>query len=354
MTMPRKLAASLIIAVVLGLAHETNAFGQESFVSAPRGEMPSEADLRGGAIEVLMGCNGVIQVVGLASGDRENYSKNEELAKGRAALGLRALHSAKAGGSYPLAEISGKQPEYTITGTGGDSGRGVVFKCTSNQQVITAPSSDGRDGEDGKNGLTCWDLNGDGICQNMAGPGIRNEDTNGDMTCSVLDCRGEDGDPGKPGSSNINLGIASRIHGLLSNKDSGSKRTYVDYGISFEPYWLLSGNWFGLGVPVFAGFVGVSGETKVNWSLRADPHIFVQGTADSFFGRFGIGFDTGVIFNLSQSKHAYYGVTILASVKISVFEVLAGVAGGVDYEKWHGERLGSGYISGDLRLLFRF
>ncbi|HBU07578.1 MAG TPA: hypothetical protein DEB09_05895 [Candidatus Magasanikbacteria bacterium] len=339
--------------VLLGLAHETNAFGQESFVSAPRGGMPSEADLRGGAIEALEACNGVIQVVGLASGDKESYSGNEELAKGRAALGLRALQSAKARGLYPYAEISGNQPEYTITGTGGDSGRGVVFKCTSNQ-VVNAPSVGGKDGEDGKNGLTCWDLNGDGICQNTAGPGIRNEDTDGDMTCSVLDCRGEDGDPGSSGSSNIKLGFASRIHGLLDNKDSGSKRTYVDYGISFEPYWLLSGDWLGLGVPLFVGVVGVSGETKVNWSLRADPHVFVRGGPASFFGRIGIGFDTGTIFNLSQVKHAYYGVTILASMKLGVVELLAGVAGGVDYEKWHGERLGSGYISGDLRLLFRF
>lgn len=39
---------------------------------------------------------------------------------------------------------------------------------------------------------TCWDINEDGLCQ--AG-----EDTNGDLTCNVLDCKGPKGDTGAQG-----------------------------------------------------------------------------------------------------------------------------------------------------------
>lgn len=49
------------------------------------------------------------------------------------------------------------------------------------------------DGEDGANGINCWDTNGDGIDQ-------ENEDVNGDNEFDFLDCMGTQGTQGDPGT----------------------------------------------------------------------------------------------------------------------------------------------------------
>ncbi|MEM6866129.1 MAG: hypothetical protein AAF575_13125 [Bacteroidota bacterium] len=49
------------------------------------------------------------------------------------------------------------------------------------------------DGEDGANGINCWDTNGDGIEQ-------ENEDVNGDNEFDFLDCMGTQGTQGDPGT----------------------------------------------------------------------------------------------------------------------------------------------------------
>ena len=51
----------------------------------------------------------------------------------------------------------------------------------------TATVSDGQDGADGASGISCWDLNGNGVCD------LPSEDANGNGTCNALDCQGNDG-----------------------------------------------------------------------------------------------------------------------------------------------------------------
>ena len=64
-----------------------------------------------------------------------------------------------------------------------------------------APGIDGIPGIDGVDGLACWDLDGDGVKDDLNGaPG--DEDTNNDDVVDVLDCKGMkgmQGDPGTPG-----------------------------------------------------------------------------------------------------------------------------------------------------------
>ncbi len=50
----------------------------------------------------------------------------------------------------------------------------------------------GANGKDGKDGINCWDTNGNGVKD----PG---EDTNGDGVWDASDCKGPKGDPGPPG-----------------------------------------------------------------------------------------------------------------------------------------------------------
>lgn len=47
-------------------------------------------------------------------------------------------------------------------------------------------------GEDGQNGLACYDLNANGECD-------EEEDVNGDGFCDAVDCRGSDGNNGVDG-----------------------------------------------------------------------------------------------------------------------------------------------------------
>ncbi len=51
----------------------------------------------------------------------------------------------------------------------------------------------GAAGTDGAAGISCWDLNENGACD------ADTEDTDGDGECSVTDCAGAEGDPGKDG-----------------------------------------------------------------------------------------------------------------------------------------------------------
>ncbi len=55
------------------------------------------------------------------------------------------------------------------------------------------PGADGADGADGTDGLHCWDLDGNGEAD-------VDEDTNGDGTVDVLDCRGASGADGADGA----------------------------------------------------------------------------------------------------------------------------------------------------------
>jgi hypothetical protein len=49
-----------------------------------------------------------------------------------------------------------------------------------------------RGGDAGVNGISCWDLNGNAVCD------LATEDANQDGACSILDCKGPDGESGLP------------------------------------------------------------------------------------------------------------------------------------------------------------
>ncbi len=54
---------------------------------------------------------------------------------------------------------------------------------------------DGRDGDDGVDGVSCWDLNGNRRCDRSS------EDKNDDGVCTSQDCQGPPGPPGPPVST---------------------------------------------------------------------------------------------------------------------------------------------------------
>lgn len=64
------------------------------------------------------------------------------------------------------------------------------------QGVPGVPGEQGPAGEPGADGLSCWDLNGDGV----ADP---EEDINGDGDFNALDCQGADGLDGQPGEPGL-------------------------------------------------------------------------------------------------------------------------------------------------------
>jgi hypothetical protein len=76
----------------------------------------------------------------------------------------------------------GDQAGQTIPGEPGEQGEQGV------------PGEEGAAGESGADGLSCWDLNGNGV----ADPA---EDVNGDGDFNALDCQGADGVDGQPGEA---------------------------------------------------------------------------------------------------------------------------------------------------------
>jgi len=76
----------------------------------------------------------------------------------------------------------------------------VLFLTLSCQGPTGKQGEPGKDGAPGSPGVSCWDLNQNGVCD------MELEDTNGDGRCDSLDCRGKDGQagtPGKDGSAGI-------------------------------------------------------------------------------------------------------------------------------------------------------
>ncbi len=59
---------------------------------------------------------------------------------------------------------------------------------------LTFTPDEPRDGQDGRDGVACWDLDQDGVADTS-------EDTNGDGSVNVLDCRGAAGDDGADGAA---------------------------------------------------------------------------------------------------------------------------------------------------------
>ncbi len=69
-----------------------------------------------------------------------------------------------------------------------------ALDCQGAQGAAGPAGTDGQDGVTGADGLSCWDLNGNGR-------GDASEDANGDGDFNALDCQGPAGPPGPAGSS---------------------------------------------------------------------------------------------------------------------------------------------------------
>lgn len=98
------------------------------------------------------------------------------------------------------------------------------------------PSGDPLPGPQGEDGVSCWDLNGNGI-------GDSNEDINRDGNFNALDCQGEDGTTGLPGTNG--LPGANGQPGI--NGQPGLNGQAGVNGIPGISCWDLNGN--GLGDP---------------------------------------------------------------------------------------------------------
>jgi hypothetical protein len=82
--------------------------------------------------------------------------------------------------------------DYVCNGAPGASGADGLIGA------LGETGADGADGEPGVDGLACWDLNGNGVCD------VFKEDQNADTHCDVLDCQGVDGTNGVDGTDGAN------------------------------------------------------------------------------------------------------------------------------------------------------
>jgi hypothetical protein len=64
--------------------------------------------------------------------------------------------------------------------------------CRRNENPLIL-NMEGPAGSDGIDGINCWDLNGNGVCD------LISEDTDTDEDCDVFDCQGPEGPPGPTG-----------------------------------------------------------------------------------------------------------------------------------------------------------
>lgn len=116
-----------------------------------------------------------------------------------------------------------------INGTNGSDGAPGINGTNGSDGAPGAPGTPGIDGDDGINcwdlnqngvcdlltedkngdnlcdvkdckGLDCWDLNGNGVCD------LPIEDKNGDLVCTALDCKGEKGNTGDDGAPGLSAG----------------------------------------------------------------------------------------------------------------------------------------------------
>lgn len=98
---------------------------------------------------------------------------------------------------------------FALNGGAGDAGPPGLSCWDLNGNGVFDASSEDKDGDGvpsagdcrgeggGGTGLSCWDLNGNGS------PDQPSEDTNGDGLVNVLDCKGPKGDKGDPGQQGI-------------------------------------------------------------------------------------------------------------------------------------------------------
>lgn len=80
----------------------------------------------------------------------------------------------------------------------------------------------GKPGEPGKDGVSCWDLDGNGVCD------LASEDKNGDGKCDALDCIGPQGKDGLPGVSCWDLNQNGICDPKEEDKNSDGKCDFAD------------------------------------------------------------------------------------------------------------------------------
>lgn len=85
-------------------------------------------------------------------------------------------------------------------------------------------ASNGVDGTPGDNGLACWDLNADRVCDEV-------EDSNGDDVCDALDCQGPAG-PAGPSEPIVTIPAKMNVchNGMTVLIDVGSLEAHLAHG----------------------------------------------------------------------------------------------------------------------------
>lgn len=145
-----------------------------------------------------------------------------------------------------LCELAGSQISFSCLSDVDDSepmeNQIVVFKnetyvTVDPDEICPTPCINGTDGQDGEDGLNCWDINGNGLCD------VQIEDVNDDGVCNQTDCIG---DPGRDGMDGANATIdeCEKPFGQLCFVDGDSPNETMPYElvISQVNTWLpLSG-----------------------------------------------------------------------------------------------------------------
>jgi hypothetical protein len=100
------------------------------------------------------------------------------------------------------------------------------------------PLSLNTEGPAGSDGISCWDLNGNGACE------LAVEDKNNDTECNALDCQGPEGPPGPTGSFDLSKIYTNYCGGTFDDglrlveclcDDDGSKA--ISGGVSCGQFW---------------------------------------------------------------------------------------------------------------------
>lgn len=118
----------------------------------------------------------------------------------------------------------------------------------------------------GVDGLSCWDLDGDGFCSPV-------EDVNGDQVCDALDCQGADGQDGAPGPAGSD-GQDGTFDAMLCPGET------LDGGDSLRYVTELNANCF-QAVPILDGEDGADGATGPAGPPGADGQDGQDGTFDA-------------------------------------------------------------------------
>ncbi len=121
------------------------------------------------------------------------------------------LPSSLAPGTYNVTIVTGNRPRQSVSAEVAIGAQGLPG-LPGSPGLPGTNGTNGSPGEDGVPGLACWDRNGNGSCDGLAGePGSEDVDESG--SCNALDCRGPAGAPGTDPSARI-AELEARIDAL--------------------------------------------------------------------------------------------------------------------------------------------